>query len=168
MSVSLLVLATYIGLGLMVLVSAAMVGLLDPWLLVYLLLFFLITYAVFASIMMAIGAAVNEMREAQSLLTPVMLVLMLPWMFAFPISRDPNTPFAIALSFIPPVNTFVMMIRLTSSTPPPGWQVALTAIIGVSTAVAALWFAAKVFKIGLLMHGKPPSLGTLFRWAKAA
>ena len=168
LAVSLLVLFVYVGLGLIVLVSMALVGLLDPLLLVYLVVFFVITYLVFASVMMAIGAAVNEMREAQSLLGPVMIVLMLPWLLAFPIARDPNTPMAIALSFVPPVNTFVMMLRLTSSSPPPIWQPAVTLLVGIATALGALWFAGKIFKIALLLHGKPPNLATLIRWARAA
>ena len=76
MAVSLLVLALYIGIGVLMLSSFAMLGLLDPWLIVYLVIFFLITYFLFASVFGAIGAAVNEMREAQALVTPVMLVLM--------------------------------------------------------------------------------------------
>ena len=73
-----------------------------------------------------------------------------------------------ALSFIPPVNTFAMMLRLASSAPPPPWQVLLTIAIGIAAAGAAIWFAAKIFKIGLLMHGKPPNFGTLVRWVRAA
>jgi ABC-2 type transport system permease protein len=103
--------------------SAALIGLLDPLLVIYLLLFFLVAYFLFAAVYAAIGAAVTEMREAQSLMTPVMLVLMAPWLFAPIIGREPNSTFAIVLSFLPPVNTFAMMIRLAWSTPPPMWQV---------------------------------------------
>ena len=91
---------------------------------------------------------------------------MAPWFFATPIGRDPNSTFSVVMSLVPPVNTFAMMIRLASTTPPPFWQVALSLVIGVASAVAAMWFAAKIFKIGLLMHGKPPSMGTLIRVGK--
>lgn len=168
MAVSMLVLALYIGIGLLLLSSFAMLGLLDPLLIVYLVIFFLVGYLVFASVFAAVGAAVNEMREAQSLMTPIMLALMAPWFFAAPIGRDPNAAFSVAMSLIPPVNTFAMMIRLASTTPPPFWQVALSIVIGLGAAFVATWFAAKVFKVGLLMHGKPPSMGTLIRWARQA
>jgi len=168
MAVSLLVLALYILLGLVLLSSFAMLGLLDPLLIVYLIVFFLVGYLVFASVFAAVGAAVNEMREAQSLMTPIMLALMAPWLFAAPIGRDPNAAFSVAMSLIPPVNTFAMMVRLASTTPPPFWQVALSVAIGLVSAVAAMWFAAKVFKVGLLLHGKPPTLGTLIKWARIA
>ena len=168
MAVSMLVLAIYIGMGLLMLTSFAMLGLVDPLLIVYLIIFFLVGYLVFASVFAAIGAAVNEMREAQSLMTPIMLVLMAPWFFAQPIGRDPDSTFSIAMSLVPPVNTFAMMVRLASTTPPPFWQVALSIVIGVASAVACMWFAAKIFKVGLLMHGKPPTFGTLIKWAKMA
>jgi hypothetical protein len=168
MAVSMLVLALYILIGLLLLSSFAMLGLLDPLLIVYLIVFFLVGYLIFASVFAAVGAAVNEMREAQSLMTPIMLALMAPWFFAAPIGRDPNAAFSVAMSLIPPVNTFAMMIRLASTTPPPFWQVALSIAIGLVTAFVATWFAAKVFKVGLLLHGKPPTLGTLIKWARMA
>ena len=62
----------------------AAIGLLDPMQLVYLLVFFLIAFITIAALMAAIGAAVNELREAQTLLTPIMLVLVLPMMFWMP------------------------------------------------------------------------------------
>jgi ABC-type Na+ efflux pump permease subunit len=168
MAVSMLVLALYIGMGLLMLTSFAMLGLVDPLLIAYLIVFFLVGYLVFASVFAAVGAAVNEMREAQSLMTPIMLLLMAPWFFAQPIGRDPDSAFAVAMSLVPPVNTFAIMVRLASTTPPPLWQVGLSLVIGVASAVACMWFAAKIFKVGLLMHGKPPTFGTLIKWAKIA
>jgi energy-coupling factor transporter ATP-binding protein EcfA2 len=55
-----------------------------------------------------------------------------------------------------------------SSTPPPVWQVWVSVGIGLASALAVTWFAAKVFRVGLLMHGKPPNSATLVRWARAA
>jgi ABC-2 type transport system permease protein len=168
MGVSLVVLALYIGLGLMLLVSFAMLGLLDLTLVFYLVVFFVITYLTIGSAMVAVGSAVNEMREAQALMMPIVLTMMVPWVLAAPISREPNSTFSTAISFIPPVNTFAMLLRLTSSAPPPAWQVWLTMGIGVGSVVAAVWCASKVFTIGLLMYGKPPDFKTLVRWVRAA
>ena len=168
MGVSLVAMGLYIGLGIVALVSFALFGLLDSRLLLYLMVFFVITYLVFGSFMMAVGAAVNEMQEAQSLMMPVILVLVLPMMLAAPISSDPSSTFSTVISFVPPVNTFAMLIRLASSTPPPLWQVWASIGVGVVSVFGALWFAAQVFRIGLLMYGKPPDLATLIRWARAA
>jgi len=168
LGVGLTMLVVYAGLGLVGLASFAVLGLLDPWLLLYLLLYFLIAYAILASLMAAIGAAVNELREAQTLLTPVMLVVALPLMLWMPISRAPDSLLAVVLSLLPPVSPFIMLLRLTSSTPPPAWQVAVSIVLGLLAVVAAMWFAGKVFRVGLLLHGKPPDFRTLLRWVRMA
>lgn len=167
-AVALLMLAVYGGLGILGLMSLAAIGLLDPLQLVYLFVYFLIAFVTIAALMAAIGAAVNELREAQTLLTPVMLVLVLPMMLWMPISRDPNGTLATVLSLIPPVSPLVMVLRLSSSSPPPEWQIALSMLLGIAGVLAAVWLAGKVFRIGLLMHGKAPNLATLWRWVRMA
>jgi ABC-2 type transport system permease protein len=168
MAVGLTLLITYSSMGILSLVSMAMLGFLDPTLLIYLVIFFLITYVIMGSIMAAIGSAVNELREAQSLMTPVTLLMMVPWLFWLPITRDPNSVFAIAISFVPPMSAFAMLLRLTSTSPPPMWQVWLSIAVGIVAAGGALWFASRIFKIGLLMHGRPPNFATLLKWARQA
>jgi ABC-2 type transport system permease protein len=168
MAVGLTILVTYSSMGIFGLMSMAMFGLIDTSLIVYLFVFFIITYVIMGSLMAAIGSAVNELREAQSLMTPVTLFMMVPWLFAFPISREPNSLFATVISFIPPMNAFAMLLRLTSTAPPPMWQVWLSIAVGIVAAVGALWFASRIFKIGLLMHGRPPNFATLLRWARRA
>ena len=168
MAVSMLIMVVYVGLGFVLLASFAMTGLLDPILLVYLFLFFVISFLLYTAVFGAVGAAVNEMREAQSLMTPVMMTLVAPWMVGAAIAREPNSTFSVAVSFIPPVNTFAMMMRLSSASPPPFWQPLLTALVGLIAACGVIWVAAKIFKVGLLMHGKPPSFKTLVQWVKQA
>jgi len=166
MAVGFVVLALYGGLGILALFSFAMFGLLDPVLIVFLLIFFVLASLTFAALMAAIGSAVSEIREAQGLLTPVMLVLMAPIMFWMPISREPNSAMAVALSFVPGVGNFVTLLRMASNSPPPAWQVGLSILICAAGAAAAVWAASKVFRIGLLMFGKPPTFGTLIRWIR--
>ena len=168
LAVGLIVLLLYVGVGVVALVSFAMLGLLDPMLILYLVGFFLITYLVFGALMIAIGAAVNQIADAQSLMGPVMLLMVAPYLLAPMVSRAPNAPVAVIASFVPPVNAFVMMTRLASPTPPPAWHVLAAMALGLGAAVGCLWFAAKVFKVGLLMHGTPPNVATLIRWARSA
>jgi ABC-2 type transport system permease protein len=166
MAVGFVVMALYAGLGMVALISFAMLGLLDPKLIIFLVIFYVLAYFTIASFMAAIGSAVNEMREAQTLMTPLMLVIMLPWILWLPISREPNSLLAVVMSFIPPLGNFVMLLRMTSTAPPPMWQVGLSIVICAAGAVGAVWFASKIFRIGLLMFGKPPSFGTLIRWVR--
>jgi ABC-2 type transport system permease protein len=166
--VGLITIGVYVGLGFLALFQFAMLGLFDPLLVVYLIVFYILSYLVFGALMMAIGAAVNQMQEAQSMFGPVMLLLMVPYMLSPFIGRAPNSTFSVVMSFLPPFNTFSMMSRLASDVPPPAWQVGLTVLVGLAAALATVWFTAKVFRIGLLMHGKPPNFATLLRWARAA
>jgi ABC-type Na+ efflux pump permease subunit len=168
LGVSLVGLGLYIILGIAMLSGFALLGLLDLSLIFYLILFFLITYFVMGSLMMAIGAAVNDVKEAQGLMTPLMIVFMVPWILWMPISRDPGSILSVTMSFLPPVNTFAMLLRMTSNAPPPLWQVWLSIAVGVGSVYGAVWFAAKVFRVGLLMFGKAPNFSTLIRWVRSA
>ena len=167
-AITLVMLGLYIAMGLALLATFSLFGLLDPWLIVYLAIFFLIGFFLFGSLMLAVGAAVNDMTEAQTLQMPLMLVLMVPWFIWPAVSRNPGSTFAVVVSHLPPLNTFGMLLRLGSSQPPPWWEVWLSIAVGLASVVAAVWVAAKVFRIGLLMYGKPPDLKTLIRWVRAA
>jgi ABC-2 type transport system permease protein len=166
MAVGLVVLALYAAFGGLALTLFASIGLLDPWLILFLLVFYLLAYLTIASLMAAIGSAVNDVREAQSLMMPMMLLVMLPWLLWMPILRDPNSALSTSLSFIPPVSNFVMLLRISSNTPPPVWQTALSIAVSAAGALAAVWFASRVFRVGVLMSGKPPDFATLVRWAR--
>jgi ABC-2 type transport system permease protein len=168
LGVGLLMMLVYVGMGLLGLAQFSMLGQLDPMLVAYLVAFYFISYLVYGALMLAIGAAINQIADAQSLMGPVMLLLITPYVLAPFIGQAPNSAFSIAISFIPPMNTFGMLARLASDAPPPAWQVIATIFVGLISAVIAVWFAAKIFKIGLLMHGKPPSFATLIRWARMA
>jgi ABC-2 type transport system permease protein len=168
MGISLLAMSLYLGLGLVTLASFSLFGLLDLSLIGYLFIFFLLAFFTIGSLMMAAGAAVNDMREAQQLMMPMSLILMVPWMLWFPISRNPDSALAVVASFLPPVNTFAMLMRLASTSPPPAWQVWLSIAIGIAGVFATVWVTTKVFRIGILMFGKPPDLKTLVKWVRAA
>jgi ABC-2 type transport system permease protein len=165
--------ASLVGIGLYLLVAViallafALFGLVDPWLLLYTAVFFVLSFLVVGSLMVAVGAAVEQMRDAQSLLTPFMLALGSIGIFAGPIALNPSSTLSTALSFAPLINGFAMIIRMTSSAPPPSWQVLLSIALGLVYAAATIWFAAKVFRIALLLHGRPPNLATLLRWTLA-
>ena len=167
-ALSLVSMGLYVVLGLVLLSFFSLFDLLDLWLILYLLVFFLIGFFVIGSLMLAVGASVNTINEAGQLQTPLMLVLMLP-LFIWPaVSRNPNSMLAVVVSHLPPINSFGMLVRMASSQPPPWWEVWLSIGIGVASVFGAVWVASKIFRIGLLMYGKPPNLRTLFRWVRDA
>jgi ABC-2 type transport system permease protein len=147
-------------------VQFAMFGFIDPMMILWLFLFFFTAYLVFGALMMAIGAAVSQMADAQSLMGPVMVLMMVPYIATPMVGNAPDSAFAVTASFIPPINGFIIMARLASTSPPPVWQVVASLLVSLIGAAIAVWFAAKVFRVGLLMHGKPPSFGTLLKWAR--
>lgn len=168
LGVGLSILILYGGLGGGALLLYGLADLFGVLNVVYLLVFFLIAYCTVGALLAAVGSAVNDMREAQSLQMPVMISFIIPYMLWFPISRDPNSTFATVCSFIPPIGPMVMMLRVTSTEPPPLWQVLLSIGVGFAGVYVAFWAAAKIFRIGLLMFGKPPNLLTLIKWVRMA
>lgn len=168
MMVGLVLLVMYSGLGMGAMAAFALLHLVEPLTIVYLIVYFVIAYFLVAATLAAVGSAVNDLREAQSLQTPVMLCIMIPYLLWFPITRDPNSWMAIILSMVPPMSPFVMMLRITSTEPPPAWQVLLSIGIGCVAVYIAIWAAAKIFRVGLLMYGKPPNFATLVRWVRMA
>ncbi|HYK25759.1 MAG TPA: ABC transporter permease [Steroidobacteraceae bacterium] len=168
LGVGLTIMAVYLGLGFFVLGEYSLARMLDPMLIVYLIAFYLLAYMFYGGLMLSIGAAINQIAEAQSLMGPVMILLLVPYMLVFIIGANPNSTLSVAMSFIPPINSFAMLARVASATPPPAWQVLGSMLVSAAAAIAVVWFAAKVFRIGLLMHGKPPNFATLIRWARMA
>lgn len=168
LAVGLTLLVMYTGLGIAALIFFGLMDLLAWTDLLYMLIFFLIAYIMIASFMAAIGSAVNELREAQSMMAPAMIVLVLAMYLSFPVSLSPSAPWAVAMSFIPPVSPFAMLTRIASTEPPPAWQVWVSILISSLSALAMMWLAAKIFRVGLLMFGKPPNVATLIRWVRMA
>ena len=167
-AICLVMMGVYILTGLAMLASFSLLGLLDPWLILYLVIFFFIGFFTLGALMLAAGSAVNDMNEAGPLLTPLMVVFMAPWLLWPLVSSDPGHTVAVVASYLPPVNTFGMLMRMASTQPPPWWEVWLSIAVGAAAVVGAVWVAAKVFRIGLLMQGKPPGLRTLLAWVRAA
>jgi ABC-type Na+ efflux pump permease subunit len=168
MSAGLLILLLYSGAGIVGLITFSMTYLLSPLNMLFLIIFFFIAFFTIAAMFAAIGSAVNDIHEAQTLLTPVMLVVMTPMILMMPITTNPSGAFAVVMSFVPPVNPFVMVLRMCSTTPPPLWQVLVSTLLGLAGALVMLKLAAKIFRVGVLMYGKPPNLATLLRWARQA
>ena len=134
--------------------------------LVYLAIFYFMAYFMIASIMAAVGSAVSEIREANTLVTPVMMLLMVPWMLWMPITQSPNGTVATVCSFIPPMSPFAMILRHVAEEDIPTWQYPVSIIWGYICVLGMIWFAAKIFRVGVLMYGKPPSLLQLIKWAR--
>ena len=116
---------------------------------------------------MAVGAACNELKDAQSLLMPVMMISMFPLFVWLGVALNPSSPLAVGLTLVPTASPFLMLMRLVLRPPPPYWQVGLSIVLTALTALVCVWAAAKIFRTGLLMQGKSPSFRELARWVLA-
>jgi ABC-type Na+ efflux pump permease subunit len=132
-----------------------------PWFLVYQVLAVLL----FSSIFMAVGAAVTQLKEAQSMLLPVWLMMCIPMFVWFQIVREPNGSIAVGLSFFPPSTPLVMVVRLAGEEVVPAWQIVATVAVMVASVAAITYLAARIFRIGMLWQGKTPKFSEMLRWA---
>lgn len=136
-----------------------------PSIVAWFLLFLLMALFIFGALFVAIGAACNDLKDSQNMMTPVMLLVMVPVFTAGSVLRAPDGTMATVLSLIPTAAPFLMMLRISLQPGPPMWQVILCVALMLSTASAVVWGAGKVFRTGLLMQGKSATFGEMLRWA---
>lgn len=135
--------------------------------LAWLFLFLSMAVFIFGSIFITIGAACSDLKDAQGMMTPAMLFLMLPWMTWFAILNAPESPMSVGLSLFPTATPFLMLLRIAIPPGPPVWQIALSVVLTAATAVALVHAAGKIFRTGLLMQGKAATLGEMWKWVRA-
>jgi ABC-2 type transport system permease protein len=160
---SLIIFVLYGSGGLFLLNSQGLADKLPASVLPWFLLFQLLGVLFFSSIFLTVGASVNELKEAQSLLLPVWMVLMMPMMVWFIAIRDPNGPVATTLSFFPPSCPMMMVLRLASGTTVPYWQPPLAALIMVVSTYLIVRTAGHIYRAGLLRNEGVRSITQLFR-----
>ena len=137
----------------------------EPFTIVALLLFFLLGYTFYAALFAAVGAMVGTQEEASQAVQPVMMMLVFSIIFVQPVMTNPTGRLAEVMSLIPFSAPIIMPMRMTA-TPVPMLTVAAS-LAGVAlAAVAAIWFAARIYRVGLLMYGKRPTLRELLRWVR--
>jgi ABC-2 type transport system permease protein len=137
-----------------------------PWDQVWWFIAFLsLAVLMFGSIFIAIGASVTDMKEAQSMMTPVMLLLVSPMFVWFNVVREPNSTLALVMSLIPPLTPMLMIVR--QSVPPgiPIWQPLSGIVLVLAATLICVFAAGRIFRVGMLMQGKGAKVSEMVRWA---
>ena len=134
---------------------------------VVLLIFFLLGYTLYSALFAAVGAMVSSEQEAQQAQMPVVLMLVMSIMFLQPVLLDPDGQLAFTLGLIPVSSPIMMPLRM-STVDVPSWEIGLSILALVAGCYLAVYFAATVYRTGLLMHGKRVTFREVFRWIKAA
>jgi ABC-2 type transport system permease protein len=132
-----------------------------PWF----FLFQILGVLLFSAIYMAIGASVSQLKEAQSMAMPAMMLLMIPFFIWFPVVQEPNSSMAFWASLIPPATPGLMIMRMATGATIPIWQPILGAALLAVCVAIAIFIAARVFRVGILWQGKTPKLKELLQWA---
>lgn len=134
---------------------------------IYFAVFFLLGYLLYSSLCAALGSTVNSEQEAQQFQFVVMMPLILSFFFMMKAARVPNDPLIVALSFFPLSSPLVMYTRVVLGAAPL-WQVLLSIAILILSVAAVIWLCARIYRIGVLMYGKKPTLPEIIKWIKYA
>ena len=131
----------------------------------YFLIYFVSGFFLFSTVYAAAGAICNSEEEAQQVATPLVMMLILPFMLMFGLFRAPDATLTIALSHIPFFSPLIMFMRINVLTP-PFWEIVLNIAVMIATIFGAILVMGKIYKIGILMYGKRPTVRELWRWLR--
>ena len=136
-------------------------------LVVHFVLLFLLGFFVYAALYAGIGSAFNNVQEAQQWAGFAVVLLIAPVMFFWMVINDPDSMVSVVASLIPMFTPLLMMLRIAIKTP-PAWQIALGYLLTTAFTFGMIWLAARVYRTGILMYGKKPTLKELWRWVRYA
>ena len=128
-------------------------------------IYFIGGYFLYSSFYAAIGAAVDNQTDSQQFLLPIIMPLMLSvYVGFFTVINDPHGTIAVVFSMIPLTSPIVMLMRIPFGV--PLWQIAISVTLLFGSFFFVVWFAAKIYRIGILMYGKKPTWSEMYRWLK--
>jgi ABC-2 type transport system permease protein len=134
-------------------------------LLIAFVLFFIGGYLLYSSLYAAIGAAVDNETDTQQFMLPILMPLILAvYIGFFTVIEDPHGSVSTVFSFIPFTSPVVMLMRIPFGV--PLWQQLVSLLLLIGTFIFTVWFAAKIYRVGILMYGKKPSYKELIKWIK--
>jgi ABC-2 type transport system permease protein len=145
---------------------ASFLDVFTPLMLCSFMVFFVLGYFLYSSLFAAVGAVCSTEQEAQSLMGPIVGLLVIPMLGTFYFATNPDAPAAVVLSLIPLFTPMVMFMRI-STLMPPLWQVLLSVVLTTLFTAWVFRLVGKVFRVGVLLTGKRPSLAEIWRWARA-
>jgi len=127
-------------------------------------LYFIGGYLLYASFFAAIGASVNEQEDSSQFMMPVVLIMIFGIYAAMGSAENTNGPLAFWASMFPLTSPIVMMVRIPFNV--PLWQELLSLAILFATSFFFVWCSARIYRVGILMYGKKPSLKEMLKWMK--
>ncbi|MDH5715733.1 MAG: ABC transporter permease, partial [Candidatus Aminicenantes bacterium] len=141
------------------------IEILSPATIFFFIIFFILGWLLFATMYAAVGAICNTDQEAQQAQFPIIIFLVLPLLLMMYIVGNPNSGLTTVLSLIPFFTPMLMFMRI-NLVMPPVWQIGLSIALLVVAILLMIKLVAKIFRIGILMYGKRPSLVEIVTWMK--
>jgi ABC-2 type transport system permease protein len=136
-----------------------------PIFFLYFFLFFMLGYFIYSTVYALVGSVVTTTQEGGQLAMPILFMLIIGFYFAFPVIRSPNSSLAFWVSMFPFFSPITMIVRIVTQTPPL-WQILLSLAIGYAAIILLMWLTARIYRIGMLMYGKRPTIPEVLRWIK--
>ena len=165
-AVSILLTVVYLVGGIYSLISFGRPDLIDPAIIGWFFVFMIAAALMFGAVFLAIGSACSDLKDSQSMVQPAMMLIILAYLASFVVMRAPESALSVGLSFFPTITPFAMMLRLVMPPGPPLWQVLASVVLLLATTALIVWAAGRIFRVGLLMQGKPPNLPELLKWIR--
>jgi ABC-2 type transport system permease protein len=163
-AVSLTLTFVYLAGGVYALFASGRWDLLDPVLIAWFVMFMVCAALLYGSVFLALGSACSDLKDAQSMMQPAMILIMLAYLGSFIVIRNPESGIAVGMSFFPTLTPFAMMLRMVMPPGPPVWQVVVAVAGLIATTGFCVWAASRIFRVGILMQGKAPTLPELVKW----
>jgi ABC-2 type transport system permease protein len=129
------------------------------------LLFFVLGFFVYASFYAALGAAFNSLQEAQQVAGTLGILFAIPAMLMPMIINAPSSTLSTVMSLIPLFSPVLMPMRIVTETP-PAWQVLTAYVLTAAFLTLMVWICGRIYRIGILMYGKKPTIPELLRWVR--
>ena len=121
-------------------------------------------FLLYAAMFAAVGSAVDNVQDASQLQTPITVPIILGLLMMMAVINDPTSKLAFWFSVIPLTSPIVMMARIPYDI--PTWEIVLSLVVLYASFVALVWFAAKIYRVGIFMYGKKPTLKELWKWMR--
>ncbi len=134
---------------------------------VFFVIFYLLGFMLYSAMFAAVGSMVNSEQEAQQLQFIVMLPLIVSTIMMMMVIKTPNDPIVVAMSMFPFTSPLVMYLSIVVQQPPQ-WQILVSVAILAVTIVAMLFLCARIYRVGVLMYGKKPTLPEIIKWIRYA
>lgn len=129
--------------------------------------FFIFGFFMYSGLYAAVGAMCNSDEEAQQAQFPVLLFLVVPIIMVVSVIDDPSSNLSVALSLFPLFTPILMWARVAGGSVPP-LEIALSFVLMALATLGIAWVAGRIYKVGILMQGKRPTLPELWRWVREA